>query len=70
MARSTVANYRYHVSGQARVSIANQDFYLGKYGSPESLGRYHSLLAEYAETGLLPNQPTYQVAEALSIRIT
>ena len=33
--RNAVPKYLFHISGQALVSIAGRDFYLGKYGSPE-----------------------------------
>ncbi|MGC6550210.1 MAG: site-specific integrase, partial [Rubripirellula sp.] len=63
--RNAVPKYLFHISGQARVSIAGRDFYLGKYGSPESLARYHSLLATCAETGTLPDEtPTHQAEAA------
>lgn len=66
--RNVVPKYLFHISGQARVSIAGRDFYLGKYGSPESLARYHSLLATYAETGTLPDEtPTHQAEAAVTV---
>ncbi len=34
-------------SGQARVRIRGRDYYLGKYNTPESLERYHQLVAQY-----------------------
>lgn len=49
--RSPAPAYLYHVSGQARVRLAGVDFYLGPHGSPESLARYHALLAEYNANG-------------------
>lgn len=40
--------YRLHKSsGQARVIINRKHHYLGKYGSPESLEKYHRLVAEH-----------------------
>jgi integrase len=66
--RNAVPKYLFHCSGQARVSIACRDFYLGKYGSPESLARYHSLLAIYAETGTLPDEmPVHQAETAVTV---
>ena len=44
---SRIPSYRLHKSsGQARVIINRKHHYLGKYGSPESLEKYHRLLAE------------------------
>jgi len=61
-----VPAYRLHKpSGQARVIIHGKHHYLGKYGSPESLGKYHRLVAEHvrdpmstreAGSGLCPGQ--------------
>jgi hypothetical protein len=43
-----VPAYRLHKpSGQARVIIQRKHHYLGKYGSPESLEKYHRLVADY-----------------------
>ncbi len=42
-----VPAYRLHIaSGQARVIIDGWHVYLGKYGTPESLERYHQTAAE------------------------
>ncbi len=40
------------MSGQGFVRIDDRNFYLGKYGSPESLARYAVLIAEYQANGL------------------
>jgi integrase len=41
--------YRLHKpTGQAVVTIAGRDIYLGKHGTPESKAKYHRLLAERA----------------------
>lgn len=40
-------SYRRHKSGQARVTIAGRDFYLGEYGSPESKRAYNRIVAEF-----------------------
>ncbi len=40
--------YRAHKSGQARVTLAGKDHYLGTYGSPESKQKYAQLIAEYS----------------------
>lgn len=45
--KAAVPSMRYHLSGQAVVSIAGRDFYLGKHNSPEALARYAVLIADY-----------------------
>ena len=59
--RSSMPAYQRHISGQAVVRLANVDFYLGDYDSPESRSRYFALLAEY--NGLAGS------AEALDARL-
>jgi integrase len=49
--KSAQPAYQYHVSGQAKVRLADVDFYLGKHGTPESYARYYALLAEYNANG-------------------
>ena len=49
--RSPQPAYQYHVSGQAKVRLGHDDFYLGKHGTPESYARYYALLAEYNANG-------------------
>ena len=45
--RKIPAYVHHKPTGQARVRIKGKDFYLGKYGSPESHERYDELIAEY-----------------------
>jgi hypothetical protein len=50
--KNHIPSYLLHKkSGQARVRLKNgtrcRDVYLGEYGSPESLEKYHRVLAEY-----------------------
>ena len=45
--KSALPQMRVHLSGQGFVRIGDRNFYLGKYGSPESLARYAILIAEY-----------------------
>ena len=46
--RKVIPSYLPHKpSGQARVRINGRDFYLGEYGSPESMAQNHRLLAEH-----------------------
>jgi len=48
-------SYRLHKpSGQAVVTLAGKDSYLGKHGSPESRERYHRLLAEWVAKNRSP----------------
>lgn len=49
-------SYRLHArSGQAIVTIAGRDYYLGEYGSKESKAKYHRLKAEYIASGSSTN---------------
>ena len=67
--RSTQPAYQFHYSGQARVILCGQDFYLGKHGSPESFARYYALLAEYNANGKqLPAQPQRQAEAVIRVR--
>lgn len=44
----TVPKLQHHrATGQARVKIAGRDNYCGRWGSKESLAKYHRLLGEY-----------------------
>ena len=43
---------RPHISGQAIVTIDGQDFYLGKFGSPEAHAKYALLIKRYQVNGL------------------
>lgn len=36
-----------HASGQARIRLGKKTIYLGKWGSPESIQKFHALLAEH-----------------------
>lgn len=61
--RSDQPAYRYHISGQACVTLAGKDFYLGPHNSPESRGRYFALLAEYNANGKQAPEATAQQAD-------
>ncbi len=50
--KASVPAIRYHISGNAVVSIAGRDFYLGKHGSVEAWARYAVLVADYQRNGL------------------
>lgn len=46
--RPSIPSYRLHkATGQAIVTIAGRDFYLGPYGSPQSTQAYNRLVAEW-----------------------
>ncbi len=63
--RTDAPAYRYHVSGQARVTLAGKDFFLGEYDSPESRAKYFALLAEYNANGKqAPESTPSQLADA------
>lgn len=47
-----VPSYRRHKpTGQARVTLGGRDFYLGKFGTPESKREYDRLIGEYFTNG-------------------
>lgn len=50
--KAKAPSLRYHLSGQAVVTIDGTDYYLGKHDSPESLARYAVLIATYQAGGL------------------
>lgn len=49
--KSDAPGYRYHISGQAVVTLDGKNFYLGPHDSPESKARYFALLNEYHANG-------------------
>jgi integrase len=65
-----IPSYRLHKStGQAVVTLAGRDHYLGTHGSPESREKYQRLLAEYlANNRQVPAEraPDLTVAEVLA----
>ena len=46
-----IPKYRKHSSGQARVTLGGQTFYLGRHGSKASKAKYNRLLGEFIATG-------------------
>lgn len=61
--------YRFHVSGQAVVTLAGKDFYLGTFDTPESRARYFTLIQEYNENGkVAPDTPTHQKHLPVTVR--
>jgi integrase len=61
--KSTAPAYQFHISGQARVTLAGVDYYLGSHGTPESYARYYALLAEYNANGR--QAPAKETAQAV-----
>ncbi|MCA9136903.1 MAG: tyrosine-type recombinase/integrase [Planctomycetales bacterium] len=60
--------YRFHISGQAVVTLGGKDFYLGPHDSPESRVKYLTLVGEYQRNGLrAPDQPTHQMDLAITV---
>ncbi len=52
--KAMLPKYEFHVSGQARVRFCGKDYYLGKFGTPESYAKYHALVGEYLQNGKQP----------------
>lgn len=50
--KSQMPALQYHISGNAACKIDGKTYYLGKYGSAESLARYAVLIREYQANGL------------------
>ncbi|WP_436717763.1 hypothetical protein U8335_13855 [Roseiconus lacunae] len=61
--------YKFHTSGQARVFLNREAYYLGAYDSPESYARYHNPLAIYNANGqkMSDDVPTHQIDLPLTI---
>lgn len=67
--KQSAPSYRYHISGQARVTLDGKDFYLGEYDSPESHAKYYALLAEYNANGQrAPETPANQIDSPITVR--
>ena len=67
--RSSMPAYRFHVSGQAVVTLAGKDFYLGPHDSPESRARYFELVQEYNANGkIAPETRAHQKEQAITVR--
>ena len=68
--RSHAPGYRYHVSGQAVVTLDGRNFYLGEHGAPESWAKYYALLAEYNANGqrMPAKAETHKADQPVTIR--
>ena len=63
--KNDVPRYRYHVSGQARVTLDGRDFYLGEYDSPQSRAKYRLLVSQYlANDYKLPDETQTHLGDA------
>jgi integrase len=56
-----------HSSGQSRVVLSGQTFYLGEHGTPEAAGKYAELLARWEAGGRQPLRPVATVAQLGSV---
>jgi hypothetical protein len=62
--------YRRHkATGQAIVTIAGRDFYLGKFNSAASKEQYRRLIAEYLLTGVAPGCNRQQEITILEVTV-
>jgi integrase len=62
-----IPSYRRHrASGQAIVTLSGVDFYLGRYGSPESKAEYDRVTAEWLARGRRP--PAKDSADGLLVK--
>lgn len=62
-------DYRYHISGQAVVTLDGKDFYLGLHDSAESRSKYFALIQEYNANGLkAPKRDSHQADTPISVR--
>jgi integrase len=63
--KSDAPAYRYHISGQGRVTLDGRDFLLGEFDSPQSKAKYYALLAEYNANGKkMPDDTPLRHADA------
>jgi integrase len=61
-------SYRLHkATGQAVVTIARRDVYLGKHGTPESRAEYDRLIAEWLTNGRRPPEATTPDGPSLTV---
>ncbi len=61
--RLQIPEYKYHVSGQARVYVAGQYIYLGPHDSPESKAKYRRVISHYLATGEAPQDEPEQLGD-------
>jgi hypothetical protein len=67
--RRLTPEYRYHISGQARVYLDGRYYYLGKCDSPESLAKYRRLVAKYLSNDctMPDDEPTIQAELVITV---
>lgn len=65
--KKALPEYKYHISGQARVYIGDRYYYLGPHNSPESLAKYRKLVAHYIATGEAPSEETHQADTPITV---
>ncbi len=65
--QKAVPEYKYHVSGQARVYIQGKYYYLGPHNSPESQAKYRRLVGEYIATGKAPSDEVHQADMPITV---
>lgn len=64
--KKAIPAYRYHISGQAIVTLGGKDYYLGPHDSPESHAKHLSLVKVYQENGLkMPKDLSVHQKDAL-----
>ncbi|WP_436717221.1 hypothetical protein U8335_09525 [Roseiconus lacunae] len=66
--KKAMPSYRYHISGQAVVTLGGKDYYLGPHNSPESHAKYLALIGDYQRNGLrAPDADSHQSDKLLTI---
>lgn len=65
-------SYRHHkASGRAFVEFDGQRFYLGRFNSPESVQKYHSMVAEWLandrQLPVAPEEITWRVPQIVTV---
>jgi integrase len=65
--RSLTPSYRRHTSGQAVVTLAGKDHYLGKHGSAASRAKYERLIGEYLMAGRSLPKPIDAGGESITM---
>jgi hypothetical protein len=67
--KAKLPEYKFHISGQARVWLDNDWRYLGEYDSPQSRAKYYALLQLYEANGQrLPDETTRMDDAPITVR--